>query len=211
MQKLITNNERLWLKKSSYIQYWDVNNLYSWAMSQKPPVNNFEWIKDTSQFIEVFIKNYTEESDEGYLSWYSISWTFFQYLEHLYKHYNDLRFLPERKKIEQVEKLIANLNHKTEYVIHIRNLKQAINHKFLFKKVHKVIKFNQNAWLKSYIDMNTDLRKKKRSKKWLWKRFFKLMNNSVFRKTMENVRKHRDIKPFTTERGRIYQNQIIIL
>ena len=198
-------------KESLYIQYWDVNNLYGWAMSQKPPVNNFEWIKDTSQFIEVFIKNYTEESDEGYLSWYSISWTFFQYLEHLYKHYNDLRFLPERKKIEQVEKLIANLNHKTEYVIHIRNLKQAINHKFLFKKVHKVIKFNQNAWLKSYIDMNTDLRKKKRSKKWLWKRFFKLMNNSVFRKTMENVRKHRDIKPFTTERGRIYQNQIIIL
>ena len=53
-------------KESSYLQYWDVNNLYGWTMSQKFPVNNFEWIKDTSQFNEDFIKNYNEESDEGY-------------------------------------------------------------------------------------------------------------------------------------------------
>ena len=62
-------------------------------------------------------------------------------------------------KIEKVEKLVANLHDKTEYVIHIRNLKQALNHGLVFKKVHKMIKFNQNAWLKPYIDMNTDLRK----------------------------------------------------
>ena len=53
-------------KESSYLKYWDVNNLYGWAMSQKLPVNNFEWIKDTSQFNEDFIKSYNEESDEGY-------------------------------------------------------------------------------------------------------------------------------------------------
>ena len=52
--------------ESSYLQYWDVNNLYGWAMSQKLPVNNFEWIKDISQLNEDFIKNYNEESDEGY-------------------------------------------------------------------------------------------------------------------------------------------------
>ena len=63
-------------------------------------------------------------------------------------------------KIERVERLVANLHDKTEYIIHIRNLKQAINHGLVLKKVHKVIKFNQNAWLKLYTDMNTDLRKK---------------------------------------------------
>ena len=141
-------------KELTYLQYWDVNNLYGWAMSQKLPVNNFEWIKDTSQFNEDFIKNYNEESDEGYFFEVDV-----QYLEKLHELHNDLPFLPERMKIEKVEKLVANLHDKTEYVIHIRNLKQALNHGLVLKKVHRVIKFNQNAWLKPYIDMNTDLRK----------------------------------------------------
>ena len=127
-------------KESSYLNYWDVNNLYGWAMSQKLPVNNFEWIKDTSQFNEDFIKNYNEESDEGYFLEVDV-----QYLEKLHELHNDLPFLPERMKIEKVEKLVANLHDKTEYVIHIRNLKQALNHGLVLKKVHRVIKFNQNA------------------------------------------------------------------
>ena len=167
-----------------HLQYWDVNNLYGWAMSQKLPVNNFEWIKDTSQFNEDFIKNYNEESDEGYFLEVDV-----QYLEKLHELHNDLPFLPERMKIEKVEKLVANLHDKTEYVIHIRNLKQALNHRLVLKKVHRVIKFNQNAWLKPYIDMKTDLRKK--GKTGFEKDFFKLMNNAVFGKTMENVRKQR--------------------
>ena len=84
-------------KESSYLQYWDVNNLYGWAMSQKLPVNNFEWIKDTSQFNEDFIKNYNEESDEGYFLEVDV-----QYLEKLHELHNDLPFLPERIKIEKV-------------------------------------------------------------------------------------------------------------
>ena len=64
-------------------------------------------------------------------------------------------------KIKKVEKLLANLQDRTEYFIPIRNLKQALNHGLVLKKVHRLIKFNQNAWLKPYIDMNTDLRKKK--------------------------------------------------
>ena len=67
-------------------------------------------------------------------------------------------FLPERMKIEKVEKLVANLHDRTEYVIHIRNLKQALNHGLALKNVHRIFKFNQKAWLLTYI--NTDLRKK---------------------------------------------------
>ena len=124
-------------------------------MPQKFPVTNFEWIKDTSQFNEDFIKNYNEEVDEGYFLEVDD-----QYLEKLHERHNDLPFLPEKMKIEKVGKLVATLHDKTEYVIHIRNLKQALNHGLVLKKVHKVIKFNQNAWLKPYIDNNTDLRKK---------------------------------------------------
>ena len=77
-------------KELSYLQYWDVNNLYDWAMSQKLPVNNFEQIRDTYQFNEDFIKNYNEERDEGYLVEVDI-----QYPEKLLKLHNDLPFLPE--------------------------------------------------------------------------------------------------------------------
>ena len=97
-------------------------------MSQKLPVNNFQWIKDTSQFNEDFIKNYNEESDEGYFLEVDV-----QYLKKLYELHNDLRVLPGRMKILKVEKLVANLHDKTEYVIHIRNLKQALNCGLLVK------------------------------------------------------------------------------
>ena len=112
-------------------------------MSQKLPVNNFEWIKDT--FNEDFIKNYDEESDEEYFLEVDV-----QYLEKLNELHNDLPFLPERMKIEKVEKLVPNFHDKTAYVMHIKNLIQVLN----------LIKLNQHAWLKPYIDMNTDLRKK---------------------------------------------------
>ena len=97
-------------------------------MSQKVPVNNLEWIEGTSQFNEDFMKNYNEESDEGYFLEVDV-----QYLEKLHELHNDLPFLPERMKIEKVEKLVTNLHDKTEYVIHIRNLKQALNHRLVLK------------------------------------------------------------------------------
>ena len=86
-----------------------------------------------------------------------------QYLEKLNERHNDLPFLAEKMKIEKVEKFVANLHDKTEYVIHIKTLKQALNHELVLKNVHRVIKFNQNAWLKPYIYMKTDLRKKARN------------------------------------------------
>ena len=95
-----------------------MNNLYGWAMSQKLPVSDFKWVEDISEFDESFVKSYNDESDEGYFLEVNV-----QYLEKFYDLHNDLPFLPERMKIEKVEKLIANLHDKTEYVIHIKNLK----------------------------------------------------------------------------------------
>ena len=86
-------------------------------------------------------------------------------------------------KIEKVEKVVANLHDKTEYVIHIKNLNQVLNHGFVLKNVHRVYKFNQNAWLKPYIAMNTGLRKKAKSD--FEKDFFKLMINAVLEKLQE--------------------------
>ena len=103
-------------------------------------------------------------------------------------------------KIDKCKKLACNLHNKKKYIVHIKSLKQALNHGLKLKKVHRIIEFNQKAWLKPYIDMNTELRKL--AKDDFEKDLFKLMNNSVFGKTMENIRKHRNIKLVTTDKKR---------
>ena len=92
-------------------------------MSQRLPANNFHWIRDEGYFLDVDV----------------------QYPENLHEFHNYLPFLPGRMKNEKVEKLVTNLQDKTEYVFHIRNLKQALSHGLILKTVHRVIKFNQNA------------------------------------------------------------------
>ena len=103
-------------------------------------------------------------------------------------------------KIDKCKKLVCNSQNKKKYVVHIKSLKQALNHGLKLKKFHRIIEFNQKAWLKPYIDMNTELRKL--AKDDFEKDLFKLMNNAVFGKTMENIRKHRDIKLVTTDKKR---------
>ena len=183
-------------KESSYIKYWGVNNLYGLEMSQKLPVNKLAWIKGISQLNEMSLKNYIEESHEGHSLEVDI-----QYLEKLHELHNDLLFLPDRMKIENIENLVADLHDKTEYVIHIRTLKQTWNPWLVSKKVHRVIKFNQNT-LKPYVNMNRYLTKN--AKNDFEKDFFKLMNNPVFGETIENARRHRYIKLATTERRKNY-------
>ena len=138
------------------------------------------------QFNEDFIKNNDECSDKGYFFEVDL-----EYPKNLHDLQSYLPFLPERMKINKCSKLVYNLYDKNNYVVHIRSLKLALNHGLILKKFHRVIQFNQEAWLKEYIDMNTELRKQ--AKNDFEKGFFKLMNNSVFGKTMENVRKQRDI------------------
>ena len=112
--------------------------------------------------------------------------------------HSDLPFLPERMVINNTKKLVCNLNDKKNYIVHINVLKQALDHGLKLRKVLRVVEFDQEAWLKEYIDVNTELRKKVTND--FEKDFFKLMNNVVFGKTMENVKKHRDINLIKTDK-----------
>ena len=156
-------------------------------------------MKDLSKIDEDFMKNYNENSDKGCILEVDV-----EYPENLHNLHNDLPFLRERMKIDKCKKLVCNLHDKKSYVVQIRSLKQALNHGLILKKVHRVIQFNQETWLKPYIDMNTELRKQ--SKNDFEKDFFKLMNNAVFGKAMENVRKHKDIELVKTDKRR---NQLL--
>ena len=181
--------------ESSYIQYLDANNSYGWAMSQKLPKNNFKWVEDTSIINEEFIKNYNENSYKGYILEVDV-----KYPKKLHDLHSDLPFLPKKMKIDKCKKPVCNLRNKKKYVVHIKSLKQALNHGLKFKKVHRITEFSQKALLKPYIEMNTELRKL--AKDDFEKDLFKLMSNAVFGKIMENIRKPRDIKLVTTNKKR---------
>ena len=177
-------------KESSYLKYWNINNLYGWTISQKLDASRFKWVEDFSEFNEDFIKGYNEKSNERYFLEVDV-----QYPENLHEPHNGL---PKINGFNKVRKLATNLRDKKR----IRNLKQALNHGSVLKKIHKAIKFNQKPWLKSYIDTNTKLRKK--GKNDFKKGFFKLMKNLVFGKTKKDLRKHRDINLVATEKRRNY-------
>ena len=147
-------------KKSSYIQYLDANNLYGKAMTEKLPVRGFKWVNDISKMDEDFVKDYDKNDNKGYILEVDVD-----YPNKLQNLHSDLPFLPERMVINNTKKLVCNLNDKKNYVVHINVLKQALDHGFKLRKVHRVIEFDQEAWLKEYIDVNTELRKKETLKR----------------------------------------------
>ena len=126
-------------------------------MSENLPVDGFKWVKDLSQFNEDFTKKYDKNSNKGYFLEVDA-----EYPKKLFNLHKGLPFLSERKKVKKLKKLICNVQDKEKYVVHIRDLKQALNHGLELKRVHRVIRFNQKACLKPYIEMNTKI--KKRSK-----------------------------------------------
>ena len=173
---------------TTYLQYLDANNLYSWAMSQPLPTGEFRWVDiEPNEISELATK-----TDKGYILEVDVS-----YPAELHNQHNDLPFMCERIEINGVEKLVSNLRDKKSYLIHIRALAQALKHGLILDRIHQAIEFNQSTWMKPCIDFNTQLRTK--AKNDFEKDFFKLMNSSVFGRTMENIRKHRNIKLVMTE------------
>ena len=173
---------------TTYLQYLDANNLYGWAMSQPLPTGGFKWVDVNPNEISEL----PTRTDKGYLLEVDVS-----YPKELHNPHNDLPFMCERMEINGVVKLVPNLRDKKNYVIHIQALNQALQHGLRLGRIHRAIEFNQSPWLKTYIDFNTQLRTAATND--FKKDFFKLMTNSVFGKTTENIRKHRNIKLVTTE------------
>ena len=178
---------------TKYLQYLDANNLYGWVMSQPLPTVGSHWVefrKDRSP--KTIVEELVVKKDYGYLLEVDVAFP-----KELHDYHNDLPFMCAKMKINGVEKLVPNLYYKRKYVIHIKALKQAINHGLVLERIHRCVEFKQSAWMKEYIDFNTRLRTA--AKNDFEKDFYKLMNNSVFGKTMENIRKHRNIKLVNNE------------
>ena len=174
-------------KPTNYLQYLDANNLYGWAMSQPLPTGGFRWIKCDNWDPKRLVNMFAAEKNHGYLLEVDVS-----YPKELHDLHNDIPFMCSKMKVNGVEKLIPNLYYKRKYIIHIRALKQVLDHGLVLEKMHRCITFSQSPWMKEYIDFNTRLRTA--AKNDFEKDFYKLMNNSVFGKKMENIRRHRNIK-----------------
>ena len=169
---------------AKYITYLDANNLYGWAMSQNLPTHGFKWMSDS------------ELTD--WKSHHCILEIDLEYPRELHDLHNDYPLAPERLEVGKVEKLIPNLNHKTNYVVHHEALKQYERLGLKITKIHRGIKFQESAWLKQYIDLNTNLRAKATND--FEKDFFNLMNNLVYGKTMEDIRNRQDIRLVNNEK-----------
>ena len=189
---------------SKYIMYLDANNLYGWAMSQPLPYGGFKWIseKDYNSLITKSHPNHSNFIIECDL----------EYPPELHRSHNDFPLAPEKIKIpdkwlswyslniklkfklgeSNVKKLIPTLMKKEKYVIHHRNLELYKQLGLKITKIHRILTFDESPWLKTYIDFNTT--KRSQAKNSFEKDFFKLMNNSVFGKTMENLKKRRNVK-----------------
>ena len=197
---------------SKYIMYLDANNLYGWAMSQYLPTGEFRWMTQ-KQIDKTDLAKYNEDGKKGLILEVDL-----EYPKELHDLHNDYPLAPEKVKVTKdmlsgyskriadkfnistglVHKLIPTLSNKEKYVLHYRNLQLYTDLGLKVTKVHRVLEFNQSPWLKQYIDFNTE--KRTNAKNAFEKDFFKLMNNSVFGKTMENIRKRVNVKIITDEK-----------
>ena len=198
--------------QSKYIMYLDANNLYGWAMSQYLPTGNFRWMTN-KEISKIDLGKYKTDGKKGLIPEVDL-----EYPRGLHDLHNNYPVAPEKAKVSenmlsgyckeiaekykisigQVNKLIPTLKDKKEYVLHYQNLQLYLDLGLKVKKVHRVLEFDQSPWLKHYIDFNAEKRKHARNP--FEKDFFKLMNNSVFSKTMENLHKKVDVRLVTNEK-----------
>ncbi|KYN50185.1 hypothetical protein ALC62_03468, partial [Cyphomyrmex costatus] len=181
-------------KQSSYLMYYDVNNLYGWAMCQPSPYADFRWVDDVQNFD---FSTIALDSPTGYILEVDI-----EYPQHLHDAHTDLQFCPTREKPpgKRDDKLLVTLCDKQRYVIHYCNLQQCTRHGLRIAKIHHILQFTKSSWLRDYIELNTKFRTL--AKNDFEKNLYKLMNNVVFGKTMENVRDRVDVKLVTKWEGR---------
>ena len=173
---------------SKHLIYVDANNLYGGAMSQKLPTHGFKWLSNKE--IENLYNNQIVQVWEKTPCILEVD---IEYPEELHDLHNDYPLCPESVECDnEVKKLIPNLRDKNNYVIHYKNLMQCLKLGMKLKKIHRGIKFKESDFMKPYINKNTNLRSQAKNN--FEKDFFKLMNNSVFGKTMENIRNRVDVK-----------------
>ena len=179
-------------KPDSYLMMYDINNQYGLSMCQSLPYGGFEWTDKNIDVMSIAI-----DSTKGYILEVDL-----EYPECLHDLHKDLPFCPEHKSVNgsKIKKLMATLENKYRYVIHYKNLQQALANGLKLIKVHRALSFNQSPWLKPYIDLNTELRKKAKNE--FEKNLYKLLNNAVFGKTMENTRKYCKVKLVSRWEGR---------
>lgn len=195
-------------KRSTYISYLDANNLYGWSMSQNLPIDGFKWSSEDEYY------KCKDTDGIGFALEVNL-----EYPKDLHQLHNDYPLAPERVKVDKsmlsdynlqfnnksfTEKLIPNLYDKKKYILHYKNLELYLSLGLKLTRIHRVIQFNESKWLAKYISFNTEKRKKAQNA--FEKDFYKLMNNSVFGKTMENLRKRTKVELTTEE---IRRNKLV--
>ena len=191
-------------KQSTFITYLDTNNLYGWAMSEYLPYGEFEWLKNVDK---LDVMSIDKKSDVGYILEVDL-----KYFKELHDLLNDYPLAPEKLtvtndilsnycksiadkydiKVGDIKKLIPNLGNKTNCVVHYRNLQLYLSLVMKLTKIHRALQFKQSDWMKKYIDFNT--KKRMSATNDFEKDFFKLMINSVYGKTIENLRKRINVR-----------------
>ena len=194
-------------KQSTFITYLDENNLYGWSMSEYLPYGEFEWLKNVDSFDVMPIE---KKSDGGYISEVHL-----KYPNELHELHNDYPLITDILsnycksiadkydiKVGDIKKLIPNLGNKNKYVLHYRNLQLYLSLGMKLTKIHRVLKFKQFDWMKKYIDFNS--KKRMCATNDFEKDFLKLMINSVYGKTMENLRKRINVR-FVNNKKKLFK------